>query len=595
MLVIGPQALTGSIVDAIGRTGKLFVDEPPSAIDETVITRAQLALLQDESSEGRGMFTSEFARALAPVVDRLASALDGAELQPGKLHDAPSLGLAAELEDLASVARVQAKNGPPVRPVIIARARSSASEMDRIGAVCAVAKLLYRVACGPLTAEGLPRWTIGACFDRHGARLDGLVFTGPRQELEAAVYGREQLVFLDAAPDLAALSRLVGYAIRGENVLAIQARDAHAVERAVIDWRGGTRTALKLGAGGGCDVEAVASALRVALAWALEDRAATRLLFITYKPLRAIIEAALTDGGSPIAQPFEQWTEGGRRTVQFLHYGDVRGYDEFRGCDVSITFGDPVANLDATGREVAHLGIDDADGGRSTWLARRELEQAHGRLRFPSRKKPARALHVGRVEHLPLGPGWDRARVLQMPRGRVAALTPAQVVEAIEMAGSQRAAAELLGRSVSSVQRALKRGGASDPIHHRKEDPLTMVNRVAPPAGAETQSAAQNPRHSNESTIDKPGTPVPLGGVQAVTPKAAPMDHHQFTQAVDALAKHLRGYRPTVAAALGVKVGTFDAYCARPGTAKHRTPPPHIVDALRAALEARGVAWPAAE
>lgn len=72
------------------------------------------------------------------------------------------------------------------------------------------------------------------------------------------------------------------------------------------------------------------------------------------------------------------------------------------------------------------------------------------------------------------------------------------------------------------------------------------------------------------------------------------MNHEQFVRAVDALAHKLCGRRPTVAALLGVNPETFKAYCDRPGTKGHRTPPPPVVVALRDELARRGVEWPAA-
>ncbi|MFO0563852.1 MAG: hypothetical protein U0269_37855 [Polyangiales bacterium] len=497
-LVIGPHALAGRVADAIGETGMLFIDEPPHAIEETIITRAQLALLQNEGSEGRGMFEYAFAHALAPVVDGLAATLDGGELAPGKLCDFAALGLSRELEALASV---DAPNGPPVRPVLMARARVSDVEMERIERVCSVARLLHRVASGPLTTDGSPRWTVGARFDRHGARLDGLVFTGPQQELEAALQGRSQVVFLDAAPDVDGLARLAGYPIKTENTIAVLARDAHPVERAVIEWRKGTRTGLNLE--GEPDDEAVANGLRVALRWALEDPTATRLLLVTFKRLREHIERALMDPRSPVAQAFAAWLDGGRRSVDLLHYGNVRGYDEFREHDVVITFGTPRDNMDAVDRASLHLGIDPSKWAeRADWLVRRELEQAHGRLRFPSRSKPARALHMG--ELLPLGVGWDRAAVLPMPRGRAAVLTTGEAVEAIEREGSQRAAARAVGVGLATIQRALERGTAGDPIQLREEDSPTKLIRVTPPTGAKAQSAAENMLGSAENGAGTP-------------------------------------------------------------------------------------------
>lgn len=595
LLVIGPHALAGRIAKMIGASGKLFIDEPPSAIEETIITRAQLALLQDETSAGRGIFEPDFAHALGPVVDRLAAALDGAELPHGGLVLAPGL-IGAKL--LAALALTKTPNGPPVRETVMISARRSDSEMERIEQLCAVARLLDRVAKGPLTSDGEARWTIGANFDRFGARLDGLVFTGPQQELEAALARRTQVVFLDASPDVAALSRLAGYPIDARRIATVVARDAHPVERAVIEWKAGTRTALRTRETTP-DKETIASGLRVAIRWALEDPTAERLLFVSFKAVREHIEHELREPSSEVARAFAPWLEGGRRSVDFLHFGNVRGYDQFRDHDAVITFGTPRENMDACDRAAAHLGIDDAQWSeRSDWLARRELEQAHGRLRFPSRSRRARALHMG--ELLPLGVGWERAAVLPMPRGRLATLSPSQAVAAVAQHGSQRAAARRLGVDERTVRRAVE--GAA--IQLCREDTPTMLNRRTPADRAETQFTAENTRQSNETgagspvgLVSHPGThAVSHPGVLTVTPKGAPMDHEQFIQAVDALAEKLRAARPAVAVLLGVSERTFKAYCTRPrpGRSNHRTPPRRIVDALRAALEAHGIAWPVA-
>jgi hypothetical protein len=134
--------------------------------------------------------------------------------------------------------------------------------------------------------------------------------------------------------------------------------------------------------------------------------------------------------------------------------------------DCLATLGDAWPNLGQVRSEVDFLGLPDSWEARLEALCRAELEQAHGRLRVVHRKKPARALHVGRV--LPGGTGWSGGRVdfrrsKTGPAKALGAMATEEMAEVVRILGGVRAAARLLRCAPATVTRYLNGARAIPP------------------------------------------------------------------------------------------------------------------------------------
>ena len=202
------------------------------------------------------------------------------------------------------------------------------------------------------------------------------------------------------------------------------------------------------------------NALRALLSWAKEDSDAASLALITLKPIRLALEAALRPDDPKIR---EDWRAAGQkpRTLGSLvaklrpilkswkgeivlgHYGAVRVLNNMAHVDCLATLGDPWPNLDAVRRDAAYIGQEDNWRERVEGLCRAELEQAHGRLRTIYRKRPGRALHIGRV--LPGGSGWcgGKVEIRAMPSGRPSAVDPMTVQELESVIGRYKSLSEV--------------------------------------------------------------------------------------------------------------------------------------------------------
>lgn len=522
LVFIGTHERLPAIASGVGSHGTVFVDEPPDTVREHSIALDALEALADEGESGRGIFVPSYADALGAVVAPLLEAArdaarwtrtaDGGELVQ-RLWPVAELVPADALERFAAV---EAEHGPPLRGAVAGFMRMSDDAAGALVGRCSLAALLHRIAARPWMNEAsngsrAPRWTASVPLDRRTGELaPSLVFTGAPAHIEDSLAAMPRAVFMDAAPDLEALSRAVGAPFAAAQLFEGLACDADRVTRTVIHCRASRTRLVNEGAP---VVEEVAGVLQRAIAWALEEPDAAGLALFSYLPVIAAVDlaagidsraarslspAVAVEVRERLAPVLARWTDGGRRSVMTGHYGALRGRDGFKGNDAFVTIGDAQSNLDAVGRVARHLGAE--SGARGEWLAARELEQAHGRARFPRRSKPARALHIGTL--WPLGAGWDRAE-WRFANGRVEVLSPGEALAAVEAHGSQREAARALRVDEATVRRALARGPAAK--GGREETPSTTPFRRTSPAGIETQSAAQNPRRSGESSATVTG------------------------------------------------------------------------------------------
>ena len=112
--------------------------------------------------------------------------------------------------------------------------------------------------------------------------------------------------------------------------------------------------------------------------------------------------------------------------VTGYYHGGARGTDTMRDCDALLMLGDPVADLSATmedgrllARAAAARGHDIRPEDWMAALVAAELDQAEGRLRslLATPDEPAVVVFAG--HHRPSGPGWEAAKIVGLPKGRL--------------------------------------------------------------------------------------------------------------------------------------------------------------------------------
>lgn len=468
-IIVGNHGLLGRLAKDAGKTGLLGIDEPPPVLVTYRIGGEDLRRLR----EMHGAFGAWF--------EGIRPALETCEWWLSDMLAGPP----ADLASLVVEADVTAARSVPAQPQVrwgdVARARSSATYAAMLGQAGRCANVLRAVWASEA------RWVVWIEErEIEGERVRALMFTGPDEQLVEVLRREGRTVLLDAALDTRALSAAAGYDL-APRITRVWARDGAPVSRTWIRWGAGSRRSLIVD--GALQVGVFASGLRHALRWACEDPRARRVGVFCIKPFRACLEAAcilvdqnavsresaqarardcLTKSGVPqrylamvetMLVPVVQAFAG---EILPGHYGALRGLDGWIGVDATITVGDPWPHLLATRNEHAYFGSEGGES-RSRWIAERELEQAHGRLRAPGLERPARALHVGAV--LPRGPGWDAAEYREVEAGRPtndAAMTADELRAWVQSQhkGSIRAAARALGISHTAVRRYLSAGGS---------------------------------------------------------------------------------------------------------------------------------------
>jgi len=458
LVTVGNHGLLGAVVARAGKTGLRVIDEPPALLETVAFNAVDLGAFRMLAHA----FDARFVDAVHPVLSWLFDSLE--LLEPG----GGALGLLDVLpQDLVDAVRGgESFSAPPARYAFVRRAREQASFAGDLGRAARLAWSVY-LAVRSDAKQVVRREDRG--------KVPTLLLTGPDEAFVGALRAEGTTVVLDADPDVATLSAAAGYSL-AERVTRVWARDGAPVERTHLHWSQGSRRALI--ENGVLRLDRFAGALRAAIAWAAEDPNARLLGVLTLAPFRAALDVALrpddaslerearrrgltakaiTEARELLGPVVATWSG---TIVTGGHYGALRGLDFWKGVDALVTLADPWPDLGAVRNDVAYLG---ASGGeaRAEWLARAELEQAHGRLRTPHRDRPARALHVGRL--VPGGPGWEAPLRRVFATGRpkndaAASVDQLRAWIATQYRGSIRAAARALGCSDKTLRRYLTEG-----------------------------------------------------------------------------------------------------------------------------------------
>ena len=455
-ITVGPHALLGQLNGAAGSTGLLVVDEPPPAVDTTVLRRRDFADARDRLSA----FEDRYAVAIRPILETFDRWIDFAEsdtpTQPVEVlrQLLPSVDVAALVERVRdALPDERLSRAPPLRHSDVYVAKQSVPYARQLGSASRVLGTLHRA----LTSR-----------ERAVVRVEkrnevaALVVTMPALDLTDALRRQGSVVVMDAnaALHLPVFEKIVGYAPRFHSFAAA---DGAPIARTVLRCRSATRRGWA--PRGELSLPALLPALRAALAWARERPECRRLAIITMRVVRLHLEAAwqseVSAPGQLAAPAVEQAREilgpvlrGWQGEIIFGHYGAVRGLNAMADADALITLGDPWPNLGDARNDAAFLGLADCWEQRLEAGCRAELEQAHGRLRAVHRRRPGRALHVGSM--VPSGYGWTvgSVEVRTMTPGPVVAQSAMDVKELlgrVESLGGIRAAARALQCGHSTV------------------------------------------------------------------------------------------------------------------------------------------------
>jgi hypothetical protein len=280
----------------------------------------------------------------------------------------------------------------------------------------------------------------------RGRRLVVRVLTPIAQDLQT-----NGGVVLDATPDLDELR-----ALRGDlRVVEVAVADAAPVVRRVVYVAQAARKHL-LRRG-----EPEWTSLRRLMEGALDSmkrQGAKRLLVVSFKQ----VENGLRTAANPCADLLERWkAEGGE--IAFAHFGAQRGLNEWREFDGCATLGDPWPTVDQFTERAVELGIDENEFLRS--FVARELAQAHGRLRAPSRTRPAIMMHFGTVA--PLGWHEGNTEVVTVGAGRPrqpATVGHRELRRLVDALGGVPGAAQVAGCTERSLRRYLAGRGVPDAV-----------------------------------------------------------------------------------------------------------------------------------
>lgn len=192
------------------------------------------------------------------------------------------------------------------------------------------------------------------------------------------------------------------------------------------------------------------------------DAGVSRLLVVCFK----LVADGIKTGTNPEAIAVRKHLDASGMAWDFAHYGAVRGLNRWAGGAVAsaawfdgcATIGDPRPNLiDARAdlRAVRALrGVATEPTAGETWdalrdAAERELEQAHGRLRDPSRTTEAHHWHLGTM----VPTGWSVANGATVEEHAEPAgdATPEEIADLVERLGTVREAALIAGVSIGAL------------------------------------------------------------------------------------------------------------------------------------------------
>ena len=453
-ITVGPHALLGQLDAAAGASGLLVVDEPPPALETTILGRHDFADARDRL----GSFEGTYAMAMRPIVEAFDRWMDMGEADaPTEPSTALQQALpGADIPSLVEGARraipeERRSRAPPIQRADIYVAKGSENYARTLGNASRVLGALHRAVT---TSD-----RVAVRVEKRGDAV-ALVVTMPRADLTHALKRQGSAVVTDANAELhlPVFQSIVGYAPRFHRFAAA---DGAPIARTLLR----TRTATRKGwfVGGRLALDAVAPVLRAAMAWAAEGGGTRHLGLVTMRLLRLHLEAAWR----PDDEPPEELTPAEVRDAReklgpilrpwsgeilFGHYGAVRGLNTMADVDALITLGDPWPNVGDARNDAAFLGLGAAWEQRLEAMCRAELEQAHGRIRAVHRIRPGRALHVGTV--LPSGYGWTAGGVeIRAMPAVLAAMDVGELEKHVGVLGGMRAVARALQCSPATIVR----------------------------------------------------------------------------------------------------------------------------------------------
>lgn len=472
-ITIGPHALISALDSSAGSTGLLVIDEPPHLLETKPITLGDLDLVEATASA----FDRDYMDAMRPALSAVRAWIEGfggieaptpvkdaiqklsCMVDPGQLLDAQYAVKtnADALECAVQAPLPDARNkSPPLRSTEVQKLRSSVEQARRVGRASGVLSCIYQAVTAP--------WPIIGRVE-HTLEQPILLVTSARRDLITALRRDGAVVVMDANIKINApiYEKAMGYQ---SPLHEFRANDGAPIGR-THTWCSAASRTHWLKAGKLMPKPSLVNAIRELFSWAREDPDAHKLGIITLKPIRLALEAILKPD-SEAAQ--EAWKKAGqledtlatlRQKISPIiadwggeivlgHYGAVRGLNTMADVDCLATLGDPWSNIGQVAHDMSYLGMPDQGNQRNEDLCRAELEQAHGRLRTIHRKRPGRALHIGRV--LPSGTGW-RSPEIEFRRMKVGRPGPCIPMSADEL---ERIIAEC-----GSISAAARRGGCS--------------------------------------------------------------------------------------------------------------------------------------
>jgi hypothetical protein len=374
----------------------------------------------------------------------------------------------AQRSGLTRSMRPRRQHAPRPARRVVDTARSRAALPAGVVDALRVAGLVGRA----LAAEhGLAPRTLATVGTReHGAEagVRELRVTATAAPLAALLAdARIGRVVLDATADARTLGAVLGCNVA---VHQLAVADGTGVTRVFVPWSHASRRAcLPEGAEGAVVWSEMRGPMREGLRLAAEQvPRGGRLLAVTWRP---VVRAILGGHADPAVKADLADLAARGVTVEWAHYGGVRGLDRWRDVDAVLAVGTPWPDAGAIAQVCAAAGLVGADRDVGVHMARGELEQVCGRPRAPRRTRALRVVVVASVPPLRADGRWQ---VRELPTGRprrddADALATAEGV-------TVNAAAAAAGVSRSTVQRRRREarsaregegageGGVSQPV-----------------------------------------------------------------------------------------------------------------------------------
>ncbi len=480
-----------------GSPGLAVVDEDPAMLRAIVLTHAQiLAAAEGVTSSSPYATTPPVAAAASEVLEAVASevargATDLSALSPAIVARAAEVGLtkkSALWKPLPVARRLRAAMMRGIRS-------PKAVALQRAGEVL---RAVLREVTGAVVTCGT---------DYRGDRvlsmaaLDGGLYA----LLADTTLAR---VVLDATADPGWIAPW----LPGARVLDVHVADGAPVERVMVPWAHATK--------GHCIPDrthivwdevtpVVCDGLALATAGLARG---SRVLVTTWRFLREALTGPREALPEAVRSTLDALDARGV-TVEWAHYGAVRGRDQWRDVDALLALGGPHPEGRSMEIMTAAARLRGWEGGSRALglhLSRAELGQVVGRPRLTRLVKPCRVVVVADV--LPLD-GDARWRVVERVAG-AAPVLPADALAAVAHL-PVREAAEVLGVGKSTVARA--RGGLSH-ITVQKEKALLLHREVG-----QTPSPPQTCENAGETS--EPALEIPTSeGVRLVLGGTSPAE-----------------------------------------------------------------------